>query len=616
MKKLFSLFLCLVLLSPVAYGQSRKSTKKTSKPQTTVKKQSAAPEAKQAAKVNPVRVFEGTLVYASLEYHSAAVRRYSSGQAYNGTRELCITISGNKIHIVDKNLCIHTIMDADANMCYIYSEATKSGVSYPLTDYRGLYSQLANDSKLNKLTWATPGKTIYKGDELETYHASITAKTEGVNNTGTVELWSSKAFKVGEIMNAAFYGADLHGLVKKWVYESKGSVPIIGTMHSIVSSELVALSEYKVDQSVFVVPEDITIVPDKADAPFKMLKMYKAHKKALKKLGLTPVDSAEETLPQIQNDWAFVQAVENDEQYTGSIAKAVWGEIGTAVISSAASLYQEEKERWEQERIEEKMQREMYEEEQQRMTAASRPVAQPSRPGKGKKQGVTRVREVRDGVTTCTDPYLMSESYIKWMRTLHVAPGTEFDPTIHRKCIECHKFPTGRCTACGGMGFYKKYFANVVDEDGTTHPGTADVPMKGVTRDCSACGGNRVCHICGGSGKSAAEYMSGSGIKKSCSSCRGTKKCKFCHGMGSKTYYTPDASGQGDIVDESTQSTRKSVEKQVDCVQCNKTGNCQSCQGTKVFTYAGVSRPCEMCNRTGKCKVCNGRKTVSVTARE
>lgn len=340
MKKIITLLISLVLLVPVAYGQTKKpqskkaqTTKTTKKPAQTKASTSSAP-----AKKKEVRLFEGTLMYVSQEYHSEGVRKYSYGQAYNGQREQSITISGNKVHVVDENICIHKIFDGDANICYIYSDITSSGVSYPLTDYRTLYSQLSDNSKYNKLTWDASGSTNYRGDDLKTRHASITSKMEGQNLTGSIDIWSSTAFNVGNIMKDVFYGADTQGMVKKYMWETKSNVPFVGTMHSIVSAELVALREYHVSPNEFKVPEGVTIVPDNISSCKETNKMYKAHQKAMKKLGLIVNESAEAVLPQIRNEWPYVMQCEADERYAGSIGQAIWGQVGKAVITQAASI--------------------------------------------------------------------------------------------------------------------------------------------------------------------------------------------------------------------------------------------------------------------------------------
>lgn len=623
MKKFLSIFICLCLVCPSIYGQSKKSqTKKTSISKTTKKSTSKSNSTKVSSKTSTsntkktgARLFEGTLMYASQEYHSAAVRKYSHGLAYNGQREQSITIKGNKAHVIDENLYLHTILDADANICYIYSEVTNTGVSFQLTDYKSFFNQLSTNSKVNKLTWGASGKTSYKGDVLNTYHASISSKVEGTNTIGSVEMWSSSAFKVSNILQDVFYGADTHGLVKKWLWETKSSVPIVGTLHSIVSSELVAISEYNVAPQTFKVPTEITIIPDDISSCKNLNKLHKAHRKALKKKGLTPNETAESTLLKIRSEWSFVQSIEEDERYTGSVGLAVWGEIGHSIITAAATLTKEEIEKRQQERLEEEMTRQIEEQESENNSVSTHYVPRANHTTNARKKQNNTSSTSRSRTIACTDPDLMSEHYIKWMSKTYAEPGTVYDSRLHIKCYNCHKF-VGVCTTCNGMGFYKKVYGNVVTDTGIVHNVTSDVPMKGKKRDCGVCGGNGVCKTCKGSGKSPISIMGGSDIKKSCIICHGLKKCKTCDGKGYRTIYTPDKSGQGGIEDESTQSTRKNVEKQVDCGQCGGDGICTHCNGTKLFTFAGITSPCDMCHATGKCYTCKGNKTTSVIARE
>lgn len=621
MKKLLSIIICFCLLSPVLYGQTKKSqakkptTTRTTKTAKKTQSKSASSKPVTDAKKPKIRLFEGTMLYASQEYHSAAIIKYSYGQAYNGQREQSITVSGNRVHVVDQNMLMHTIMDGDANMCFIYSEVTNTGVSYPLADYMGLFSQLSDNSKVNRLSWNTPGNIMYKGDELKTYHATISSKVEGANTTGSVEMWSSSAFKVPDILKSAFYGADTHGLIKKWVWETKGSVPFVGTLHSIVSSELVALKEYEVSPSCFTIPVSVVITPDNISSCKNLIKLYKSHRKAMKKSGLTPKESSEPTLPKIRSEWAFVQSVEEDERSTGDVGLALWGEIGRSIITAAATLTKEEREKWQQERLEEEMDRQMEIQEAEESVTPSIFVPRTTHSTNAKKGRNNTQQNVRSRAISCTDPELMSERYIKWMSKTYAEPGTVYDSRLHIKCHNCHKFK-GVCTTCNGMGFYKKIYKNVATEAGMLHNVTSDVPMKGKRRDCGVCGGNGVCKSCKGSGKSSASYMAGSDIKKSCLICRGLKKCKTCDGKGYTTTYTPDTSGQGGMEDESTASTKSNVVKEVQCGQCGGKGKCTHCKGTTYITSFGETTDCSLCNKTGDCYVCHGKKTTSVMARE
>ncbi|MBQ0056409.1 MAG: hypothetical protein KBT20_02025 [Bacteroidales bacterium] len=293
-------------------------------------------------KAHAQRVFEGTLMYASTEYHSAAVQKFSKGTAYTGQRMQSLTISGNKAHIIDENLCLHTVLDGEANICYIYSDITNTGISYPLDQYQDFYSQLSDHHKINKLTWEKPGETTYKGDKLTTYRAAISTPNPQVNMTGSLEIWSSSAFQIGDVAKTFLSGADTHGLAKKYVWETKSEVPIIGTLRSIVSAELVAMREYHVDPAEFKLPSSVKIEPDDVSNPKHLLKLYKAHQKGMKQLGINFNESAESVLPQIRSEWSFVTECEASERFAGSIGKAIWGEIGKSLISMAASIAQSE----------------------------------------------------------------------------------------------------------------------------------------------------------------------------------------------------------------------------------------------------------------------------------
>lgn len=677
MKRILTLMLCLLLLMPTAMAQSKRPTTRKSTTTTARKttgkstgKSTGKTTAKTTAKTTGTasgsafvpkapRLFEGTLMYASQEYHSKAIMRYSYGQAYCGTREMSVTVSGNKLHIIDETIQLHTIFDADANKVYVYSELTRTGISRNYTEYAAQFSTLSGQSRFNQVEWRQPGQTNYKGDVLQTYHADITPRTPETNSTGSIEIWSSKAFKVGDIMKNFCYGADPHGLLKKWMWEIKGSAPILGTLHSIVLAELVAVSEYSVEPEVFQVPSDVTIVPDDQTCR-KTVKFYKAHRKAMKKNHINPSEDVDSMLAQIRHDWSFVQELEDNENESGNLGLTLWSEVGRSVISAAAELTREQIELRRQERLERELLRQQQaaqeaQEAQEAATATAmasgkrmqrgaggkmvaattsskgnarttpaKGTARPTASGKGNTLNTRRVMaEVRSRASSSNIALAMKnyqerlEEKVmqKFGYKCYVQPGTQYDKRLHILCGECHGTPGRACKFCNGMGFYKKIYEEMVTPDGVVDYGTSDVPMKGTRRDCGVCGGNGVCKICHGSGKGVATVM-GSDVKKSCDICHGSKKCKTCDGKGYKTIYRPDPSGECTTEDESTQTGRSSVEREMDCAQCGGSGICTHCKGTKLIHSFGETTDCSMCRKTGKCFVCNGKKKTTYIARE
>lgn len=139
-------FLALSLPSPAQKptGKTAVKTTKTApaKKSTTPIKKNTAPAKKNSApakkNIAPAKkdiapapktipYFEGMLLYRNYEFHSPVIRKFSFGNAYNGERSVKVVMKGNKIHIVDESLHMHTIILPDANIGYIYSDVAKQG---------------------------------------------------------------------------------------------------------------------------------------------------------------------------------------------------------------------------------------------------------------------------------------------------------------------------------------------------------------------------------------------------------------------------------------------------------------------------------------------------------
>lgn len=255
-----------------------------------------------------VTTFEGEIQYRNFENHSSLIRRFSSGMAYNGARDIKIIMKGNKMHVIDESMHIHTIFLPDEDKVILYSDVAKKGLFTSYKEFVPTYYELFSPSKkTNQYSIKNMNERQYKDEKCSVYSGQIIITPEGTTNSTTTdaELWVSHKYKIDKCYLNYIYGIDVPGVVLKWSYKQEGKVPLLGKMSSYVASEIKNISERAVSDSEFEVPSDVSLKD--SGSPFKLLGIYKENKKFLKKNKMYPTDADKdnEVTYKIDEEWDF-----------------------------------------------------------------------------------------------------------------------------------------------------------------------------------------------------------------------------------------------------------------------------------------------------------------------
>ena len=345
-------FLALSLPSPAqkATGKTAVKTTKTApaKKSTTPIKKNTAPAKKNSApakkNIAPAKkdiapapktipYFEGMLLYRNYEFHSPVIRKFSFGNAYNGERSVKVVMKGNKIHIIDESLHMHTIILPDANIGYIYSDVAKQGIKSSLNfldDYlRVLDPEYPLKNGLTKTASLkqTKESVSYKGDNCKIYKGDM---MQGEDTKTEVEMWYSEKYRVYPSYRYVFSGLNPGGLLRKGIYNQSGKIPMLGKVKSLVSTELVALKSYQVPASEMVPPTDVAITECTDNK--QLTALYKANRAQLKKMKMTPQHKkTSEVKYDIRQQWDFADEwIAN--YYDSGKKDDSWERIGNALF--------------------------------------------------------------------------------------------------------------------------------------------------------------------------------------------------------------------------------------------------------------------------------------------
>ena len=283
--------------------------------------------------------FEGVLLYLANEYHSDAVKKYSFGNAYNGTRYVKVILKGNVMQIVDIDMHIHQFVDLNNQKAVIYSDITKEGVDCGISYMSILRGQLQPNSKYVKTNFKQEGEINYKGDLCQIMKSTLYSATPGIKTNGNVEIWYSDNLKTDEVYNFYPLGAVVPGIIKKWLYSSNTSSPV-GELRSVFSAELIAIDGHDVDDEEINIPTDIVML--KGDVVKIVPEFYKNNTKQMRKLKILPKDDDGGAKLKIEEEW---DSVKQWEQEIGEAGKAqsmfglgFWAKVGLNLISETTKV--------------------------------------------------------------------------------------------------------------------------------------------------------------------------------------------------------------------------------------------------------------------------------------
>lgn len=330
------LMVLLVFALPLAVMAQKQGVKKTAKSSKT------APQKKTAGKSSPAKgtaYFEGALLYRNYEFHSSIIRKYSYGRAYNGERSIKVIMKGNNLHMVDEDMHIHTIILPGSNTGYIYSDVAKQGLKGSLTFFDEYLRVLDPDYQTKNAPkksaqLSQTGETVsYKDDRCKIYRGYMMS---GEDIKTDVEMWYSEKYRVYPSYRYVFAGLNPGGLLRKGIYNQSGKIPLLGSMKSLVSTELVALKSYKVPASEMTPPSNIVI--RQATDNKQLVDFYKASRESLKKAKLTPKPKkTSEVKYDIRKQWDFADEwIAN--RFDSGRKDDSWEKIGNALFDMAKGI--------------------------------------------------------------------------------------------------------------------------------------------------------------------------------------------------------------------------------------------------------------------------------------
>lgn len=278
------------------------------------------------------RVFEGELLYRSCEYHSPSVIKYSYGQAYNGVRNMSVVVKGNNIHITDLTMHIHYAVNGDKNTIWCYSDITNEAVELSSGHFNMMYGLFGPQSAAYNTKLMLGEEVEFKGDKCRKAELKLSSKFQ-TKVEASVHAYYSELFDVPAGLRHQFYGTQYPGIVKKWCMAIGSPKTMLGGFTSIVSSELVALEEYRVSDSEFELPEDMKVL--KKDTK-NYTKILKNTAKIIKKEN-AGLFKQEGTWRTIADEWDFisdweVRAAENAK------LQSQYANFGSEMLSKTFSL--------------------------------------------------------------------------------------------------------------------------------------------------------------------------------------------------------------------------------------------------------------------------------------
>lgn len=279
------------------------------------------------------REFEGKLLYTGYMTMSNLIKWLSFGQAYNGEVITEVTIKGDKLHIHNKGMHQHTMIDKDGNFI-LYCDVSKKGLrgdKKTLDKYFGGFetnyqNEEGVDIKVNELEKPVE----YNGDICKVVQGNYSSP-DGFEED--FEYWYSKNFILPDNFKYVFPGFRSPGILRKGIQNSVVKLPLVGSVKNLGAYELVAATEYPVSESEFQVPDDIIIEDFKKNSQF--IKFFKENSKALKKNNLYPEKmKAKDVKLAINEKWDFAEDWTNQ----GDDGLSTWLKTGTSLLNGVVSV--------------------------------------------------------------------------------------------------------------------------------------------------------------------------------------------------------------------------------------------------------------------------------------
>ncbi len=253
------------------------------------------------------RFFEGSLLYRSYEHHSAVVKKFSQGRAYNGERTVRVTLKGNSAHIIDESMHLHTIVNANSNTVFVYSDLTNEGISAGMDFIHSYLSMQDPDYSTPEMPKSSTlaidkQQATYKGDICSILKGNVSI---GDNGGTDAELWYSNNLLANKAYKYLLYGLPTKGIVRRGIYNNAVRIPLLGKAQTITALELVAIKEFRVPDSEMKPPSTIRL--KRMEKSSQLTNLYKSNTKELKKQKIYPkISKGKEIKYQLNKQWDFV----------------------------------------------------------------------------------------------------------------------------------------------------------------------------------------------------------------------------------------------------------------------------------------------------------------------
>lgn len=278
-------------------------------------------------------VFEGKLLYSTCEYHSKNVIKYSNGQAYNGQREMSYVVKGKKIHITDLTMHIHYLYDGDQLKVYVYSDLTNKGMELDPGYFHMIFGMYGKYSMQYYVDVLVGDELEYKGDKCHEAILDIKSKYQ-IKPTVDIRAYYSDLYAAPMGLSYAFWGTWFPGIVKKYCMAFGTPETMLGGFASLVSSELVAMEPYNVNDAEFELPEGIECAPHK---PKTYQKILSETAKILKKENPELFTQNFDTWTTIKDEWDFVSDWEQRAAHNAAMQNQ-YANFGSELLSKSFAL--------------------------------------------------------------------------------------------------------------------------------------------------------------------------------------------------------------------------------------------------------------------------------------
>lgn len=247
----------------------------------------------------------GIIQFTSYESNSKSVIKWSSGQAYNGVRDIKIAFSENMSCRQDMSLKTRTIFCPEENTIKIVFDELQRVLlfDYSCEPLMNTYSNSRWEYTINK----TDDTKEILGFNCRRWDISFVGQS---NNDLSIEAWVYEDATVPDIYwTSALYGLKLPGIFLKYTVNQNSYAPFVGDLSSYMAAEAKSVDFENNEADIFSIPADYETYDFRSEGMLgfgKAHKHYKANSKALKKAKKFPTNNIDESVRfDVDEDWDF-----------------------------------------------------------------------------------------------------------------------------------------------------------------------------------------------------------------------------------------------------------------------------------------------------------------------